>query len=136
MQRWRHLTGADVVSSVTASASTRDESVYVGSSDGFLYSLFAHSGALNWKQRLGDSAVSSPTADGDVVYVGSASKEGGGQMHALRQRDGASLWFFRTNKWITTKVNDAPVSNDLSEGLAWVCLQCTVFWEVPANDKL
>jgi outer membrane protein assembly factor BamB/tRNA A-37 threonylcarbamoyl transferase component Bud32 len=55
----------------TSSPAISGEAVYVGSSDGHLYSLNARSGELRWKFDTGSSVVSSPAIWENMVYIGS-----------------------------------------------------------------
>lgn len=55
----------------TSSPVVTQEAIYIGSGDGYLYSLDARTGALRWKFNTGKSIVSSPAVYGDLVYVGS-----------------------------------------------------------------
>jgi outer membrane protein assembly factor BamB len=65
---WAFETGGSVS---TSSPAVTEEAVYVGSGDGYLYSLDARTGELRWKFYTGASVVSSPAVSGDLVYIGS-----------------------------------------------------------------
>jgi outer membrane protein assembly factor BamB len=65
---WAFETGGKVSSS---SPVVTEEAVYVGSGDGYLYSLDARTGGLRWKFDTGAPVVSSPAVHGDMVYIGS-----------------------------------------------------------------
>jgi hypothetical protein len=54
--KWQFHTGAQVLSSPTFASGT----VYVGSSDHFLYALDAATGTLKWKFKTGERITSSP----------------------------------------------------------------------------
>lgn len=65
---WSHHTGARIVGQPVVS---RDGNVYVGSLDGFLYSI-GPNGTLRWKKPLEDHVFSTPAIDENGnVYVGS-----------------------------------------------------------------
>jgi serine/threonine protein kinase len=55
----------------SSSPAVSPEAVYIGSSDGYLYSLDARTGELRWKFDTGSSIVSSPTIWENMVFVGS-----------------------------------------------------------------
>ena len=55
----------------TSSPAVTDKAVYIGSTDGYLYSLDAQTGELRWKFHTGASVVSSPVIWNDMVFVGS-----------------------------------------------------------------
>lgn len=66
-RRWRHETGAEVVSSPAVASG----SVYVGSSDAHLYALDVSNGEVRWRHEIGDWVWSSPSVvDGDVYFAG------------------------------------------------------------------
>ena len=65
---WTFETGGKV--STSSPAVTKD-AVYIGSGDGYLYSLEARTGELRWKFDTGAWVVSSPAVCGDMVYIGS-----------------------------------------------------------------
>jgi outer membrane protein assembly factor BamB len=59
----------------TSSPAVTDEAVYIGSTDGNLYSLDARTGELRWKFYTGASIVGSPTIYEDKVYIGSRNSK-------------------------------------------------------------
>lgn len=68
---WRFEAGGAIGSSPVI----HGEAVYVGCSDGYLYSLDARTGELRWKFFTGDRVNSTPTVWGNMVFVGSRSKK-------------------------------------------------------------
>lgn len=82
--RWRFQTGAPVRSSPVVVGGT----LYVGSSDGFLYALDAASGTLRWRAEAGSPITSSPAVSGDIVIVGTRD----GRFLAFAAATGAGLW--------------------------------------------
>jgi outer membrane protein assembly factor BamB len=42
--------------------------------DEYLYSLDAETGELRWRFKTGGPVISSPSAAGDIVYVGSTDR--------------------------------------------------------------
>jgi outer membrane protein assembly factor BamB len=75
---WTYETGGKVWSS---SPVVTKEAVYVGSGDGYLYSLDVRTGEMRWKFDTGASVVSSPAVYGDMVYIGSKDHK----LYALQQ---------------------------------------------------
>ncbi len=67
------------------------EIVYVGSCDGNVYALDAHTGAMLWSYAIGRLYSSPAVADG-VLYVGSANDN----VYALNAHSGAMLWSYTT----------------------------------------
>lgn len=65
------------------------KTIFVGSSDGFLYALEANKGTIIWQYDTGAAVVASPVLIGDKVVV--ASSNGG--LHALTV-SGNKLWDF------------------------------------------
>ena len=47
------------------------DTVYIGSTDTFLYALAADTGTLNWKYRTENKIYSAPDVQGDQVYFSS-----------------------------------------------------------------
>jgi len=48
--------------------------LYIGSTDGAIYSLDAKTGALRWRFQTDGPVISSPTIEEGLVYVGSADR--------------------------------------------------------------
>ena len=67
--------------------------VYIGATDGKVYSFGATSGKLRWSQSTGGYVYSSPAVWRDRVYVGSYSQ----QLLLLRRGDRDILWQFKAN---------------------------------------
>ena len=104
-KRWSAST-----SNVDASCPAVDGgSVYVGSTDGFLYALNASTGSLLWKGMTGDQIYSSPAVSGGVAYVGSDD----GNLYAFDASTGAILWTASTGGVIIS-------SPAVSAGLVYV----------------
>ena len=109
---WTLQTGGEVRSSPLIVS----ETVYVGSSDGYLYALRLSSyitGSLLWKTYLGGPVLSSPAYDegSDTIVVGSHYGAGGGRIYCLRLSDGTEVW----NLTVPAPVVSTPA---LSGGLA------------------
>jgi len=82
---WSFETGGEVVSSPTVV----DGTVYVGSSDGNLYSIDAGTGDEVWSFET-DGTVSSPIVVDGTLYVGSDA------LYALDIESGEEVWRFET----------------------------------------
>lgn len=68
-------------------ASRDRKTIYVGSSDGYFYSLDAATGKVVWQYDTGAAVVASPVVIGDRICVASSN----GALHAL-SASGAKLW--------------------------------------------
>lgn len=66
--------------------------LYFGSSDGFLYSVNAASGKLNWKFKTGGIIHSSPALRDGKVYIGSWDSK----MYAIDAATGNEVWSYET----------------------------------------
>ena len=64
------------------------DKVYLGCSDGNVYSLDAATGDRVWSFETGDKIWSTPTIDGDTLYVTSFDKK----LYALNASDGSKKW--------------------------------------------
>lgn len=86
--KWSFQTGEAIVSSPTVAGGT----VYVGSSDNFLYAVDAGSGKQKWKFDAHGNVGSSPAVSGGVVFVVSMD----GRLYAVDAATGAQKWAFAT----------------------------------------
>src|SRR5215204_773748 len=77
---------------VNSSIAVGSGAVYVGSSDGYLYSFRRAGGALRWKAKTGRGIQSSPAIANGTVYVGSND----GYLYAFRAKTGVRLWRVKT----------------------------------------
>jgi outer membrane protein assembly factor BamB len=83
-EAWSYTTGGAIVSSPAVVNGV----VYVGSSDGNVYSFNAATGKLRWTATTGASVQSSPAVVGGTVYVGSRN----GSVYALNSANGSVRW--------------------------------------------
>ena len=67
--------------------------LYIGSTDGKVYSFGATSGRLIWSRSTGGYVYSSPAVWNERVYVGSYS----GRFYAFDAASGRTLWQFPAN---------------------------------------
>jgi outer membrane protein assembly factor BamB len=87
-RQWRFRTGDVITSSPAIGA---DDTIYIGSEDGYLYAL-APDGKEKWRFQTNDKIVSSPAIGPDgTIYVGSLD----GQLYAVAP-DGKERWHFQT----------------------------------------
>jgi outer membrane protein assembly factor BamB/subtilisin family serine protease len=87
-RQWRFRTGDVITSSPAIGA---DDTIYIGSEDGYLYAL-APDGKEKWRFQTNDKIVSSPAIGPDgTIYVGSLD----GRLYAVAP-DGKERWHFQT----------------------------------------
>jgi outer membrane protein assembly factor BamB/subtilisin family serine protease len=87
-RQWRFRTGDAISSSPAIGA---DDTIYIGSEDGYLYAL-APDGKEKWRFQANDKIVSSPAIGPDgTIYVGSLD----GRLYAVAP-DGKERWRFQT----------------------------------------
>jgi outer membrane protein assembly factor BamB len=84
--KWQFQTHGQVLSSPAVTADT----MYIGSSDHFLYALDRNSGAQKWKFKTESRITSSPTVSNGVVYFGSFD----GNFYAVDAAKGDLKWKF------------------------------------------
>jgi len=84
--RWKFETHAQVLSSPAVTA----DSVYIGSSDHFLYALDRAAGTQKWKFKTESRITSSPAVSGGLVYFGSFD----GNFYAVDAAKGELKWKF------------------------------------------
>ncbi|HXJ05032.1 MAG TPA: PQQ-binding-like beta-propeller repeat protein [Candidatus Acidoferrum sp.] len=86
--KWQFSTKGQVLSSPAIA----DGSLYVGSSDHFLYALDASNGALRWKFKTAGRITSSPAVSAGLVYFGSFDSN----FYAVDAATGQLKWKFAT----------------------------------------
>jgi len=93
--KWTYLTDA----TINLTPITDGEHIYLPLASGVITSLNATDGKLLWKTDLGGEISSSPTADGNAVYIASKSledqkstKQATGAIRALGREGGITLW--------------------------------------------
>jgi outer membrane protein assembly factor BamB len=69
-----------------------DESIYFGSSDGYVYKVNKATGQLTWKFATGGAITNSPALTSGVLLVSSRSNI----VYALHPKNGQLLWKFQT----------------------------------------
>jgi outer membrane protein assembly factor BamB len=99
--RWGFATGGNIWSSPAVVAGT----LFVGSSDGRLYSIDVVNGNLRWAFKTGNAIFSSPAVDKGTVYFGSSDNV----FYAADADTGAQKWYFDTGEPITSS---PAVDND------------------------
>lgn len=92
--RWGFSTGGNIWSSPAVVAGV----LFVGSSDGRLYSLDAANGNMRWAFKTGNAIFSSPTIDKGIVYFGSSDHV----FYAVDAETGALKWYYETGDPITS----------------------------------
>ncbi len=72
------------------------DSIFVGSGDGFVYCISAADGSQIWKSadQLGEYIASSPAYAAGHVYVGSTRGENGSEVWCIDSSTGASVWYY------------------------------------------
>lgn len=95
--QWTFSTGGKVFSSPALNG----ENIFIGSEDGYLYSLQRNSGKLKWKFRTGGAIHSTAVVHGESVFFGSFD----GAYYALDKERGTEKWRFKTRgeKWMGGK---------------------------------
>jgi outer membrane protein assembly factor BamB len=103
---WDYVTGGQILSS----PAVVNGIVYIGSIDGYLYALDAHTGALRWHALTGGDVISSPAVWRGRVFVAATD----GVLYAYDAADGDPLW---------QATVDAPLyfsSPALSDGVLYI----------------
>lgn len=71
-------------------AAVDGDQLYIGSTDGYLYSISQSNGELKWKYNTNDSIFSRPLIQSNYVYILSDD----GILHKLKTDTGSSIWTF------------------------------------------
>lgn len=90
--RWVFETKGQVYGSPVIAGDPADPTVYVGSTDGFVYALSLKDGSLKWKYETAGRVNSTPAIAAGRAYAVSYD----GDLHAIDAKTGASLWKFKT----------------------------------------
>lgn len=77
---------------IWGSTSVDHQNVYIGSTDGNLYSLSQNDGALNWKFEAGGKIFSHPLVHEGFIYILSDD----GSLNKLDSSNGSLIWTFDT----------------------------------------
>ncbi len=94
---WTFETGDEVRSSAVSDG----ESVFVGSMDGYVYSIGLRDGRLKWKLDTGNSIEASCLILGGAVYVGNYD----GEFFSIDAASGTVLWSFKADAKIAGSAN-------------------------------
>ena len=86
--KWAFKTEGPILSSPAAA----DGTVFIGSSDTYLYALDRETGRLKWKYQTKGPVASSPAVADGLVYFGSSD----GSFYAVAADSGAPKWQFAT----------------------------------------
>jgi len=77
-------------------------SVYVGSSDGFLYALDAKNGSLKWKYETDGEILGAAnwvhSPDGQMLWILVGSYDG--ILHCVDSTSGKAVWTYETDNYI------------------------------------
>lgn len=93
----------DIGSSIYSSPVFMNDSLYIGSTDGFLYALNANDGKIKWKAKTNRSIYSSPAVEGGLIFVGSND----GYFYAF-DTNGNKRWNFKTGR----PIRSSPLIKD------------------------
>ncbi|MCC9065830.1 PQQ-binding-like beta-propeller repeat protein [Flavobacterium piscisymbiosum] len=86
--KWKFKTEGKIFSSPIA----KNDIVYIGSEDGFLYAVEEKSGSLKWKFKTNGAIHSSPSIFENTIYFGSFD----GNYYAVNTQNGKLHWKFKT----------------------------------------
>jgi len=77
---------------INSSPIEKNNLVYIGSSDGYIYCFNATNGNLNWKFQTDGEVTSSPSITNETVFVGSKDSF----LYAINSINGTLKWKYRT----------------------------------------
>ena len=104
---WVTATGMSIGSPVTLSGDT----LYLGTSEGYLITLDRKTGEIKWKAEVGSEILAAPAVGGGYVVVRCVN----GEIYAFKSHDGTKVWTDRQiTPSLTLRGTSAPViSNDI-----------------------
>lgn len=88
---------AEIDGQVEASPAVADGSLYIGGSEGLIFSINPIDGEVSWQFDTADSVRSPPTIQDDVVFAGDDS----GVLYAIDGDSGDSIWTAETGADVT-----------------------------------
>jgi outer membrane protein assembly factor BamB len=121
--KWQFRTGAQVLSSPAIVNGT----VYIGSSDHFLYALEAANGSLQWKFKTQGRITSSPAVSGGTVYFASFDSN----FYAVDAVTGNLRWKFKTageRRFAATHLHGAEPASEVMPDPFDFYLSSPVVW--------
>lgn len=86
---------------IESTAAVVDNTVYVGTLDGFLYAIDAQTGEQKWRYETESEIKASPSVKDGVVYIG----DGDGIFHAIDLNNGQKKWQFTSEGEIISSAN-------------------------------
>ena len=86
--KWSFKTAGKVI----GSPAVNGDSLYIGSTGGFLYALDRATGSVKWKADLKARIASSAAVSGGLIYFGAFD----GKFYAVNESDGKVKWQFQT----------------------------------------
>lgn len=86
---------------ITTTPKIDNETVYIGSWDGYMYALDAYNGELKWKYKTNWGIVSKPFISDELVFFGSLDNN----FYALNKNNGKIRWFYTCN----AAIHSSPV---------------------------
>jgi len=141
-QAWSFKTGNWIY---TSSPLVIENTLYIGSMDGYIYALDAKDGTLKWKYYAGGRIDSTPTAVGKIIYFGSGIVNGETwAVHALDTSTGSPIWIqqldypVRSSPAISGEklfVGAGSEAVEKGENGIFYCMSLhdnLVFWSVPS----
>lgn len=136
---WEFSTGGSIFSSPAVADLDGDgvNEVYVGSYDGYLYSIYTNNGSLNWKYYTGNEIRSSPAladADNDgypEVYFGCQD----GYLYCLNY-NGTFKWRYSHSGWDTGVWSSPTVIDTNDDGLKEIYVAGYYLWQTVDIVKL
>ena len=99
-----------------------DDTLYIGSRDGYVYSIDTKTGKEKWKYKTNDEIASSPTVTEDSVYIGSSDTF----VYALDATTGDEEWKYKTGG----SVSSSPA---LSGGTIYIGSRDTIVYALDAT---
>lgn len=123
---------------VIASPAVANNTVIVGSRDGFLYGIDAQTGTKKWEYNYNVSWIISSVAIKDSIIVTGTSD--GRFINTLRLQDGKELWRFAVNApvWSSPSIVGDKVFNAVNDGNVY-CLDLysgKEVWRFRTNERL
>ncbi len=89
----KELWHRDIQSGIFSSPAYRNNMVYVGSEDNYLYALSAENGRVKWKLKMdGRVIASSPLTEKGIILIGTYA----GTFYGIDMEKGKSRWTFKT----------------------------------------
>ncbi len=128
--RWTFKTDSDV-RGIHGTALLDQLNLYIGSYNGFFYSINKQTGNINWISKLGNAVGSSATMQGEnLIISGEFDRPREGHLVAISAKTGKLVW---KSEFFGEQIHSSPSYSEQNNSFG-LGSNNGVFWAIDAND--